>query len=87
MWELKAQTMKLELNFDNSTNAECSTSAHIAGYAVLPAVHSRPKLLDLYCCGGGAGYGYEQAGYDVTGVDIEPQPKHRGNFINADAIE
>lgn len=39
------------------------------------------------CCGGGAGYGYEQAGYDVTGVDIEPQPKHRGNFIQADAIE
>lgn len=87
MGELKAQMMKLELNFDNSTNAECSTSAPIVGYAVLPAVLSRPKLLDLYCCGGGAGYGYEQAGYDVTGIDIEPQPKHRGNFIQADAIE
>ena len=80
MGELKAQMMKLELNFDNSTNAESSTSAPIAGYAVLPAVHSL-KLLDLYCCGGGAGYGYEQAGYDVTGVDIEPQPKHRSKFI------
>lgn len=45
------------------------------------------KLLDLYCCGGGAGYGYEKAGFDVTGIDIEPQPKHRGNFIQADAIE
>lgn len=32
--ELKAQKMKLELNFDNSTNAESSTSAPIAGYAV-----------------------------------------------------
>jgi len=85
--ELKTQMMKLELNFDKSTNAESSTSAPIVGYAVLPAVHSRPKLLDLFCCGGGAGYGYEQAGYDVTGVDIEPQPKHRGNFIQADAIE
>ena len=45
------------------------------------------KLLDLYCCGGGAGYGYEKAGYDVTGIDIEPQPKHRGKIIIADAIE
>lgn len=45
------------------------------------------KLLDLYCCGGGAGYGYELAGFEVTGVDIDPQPKHRGNFIQSDAIE
>lgn len=35
--ELKAQTMNLQLNFDNSTNAQGSTSAPIAGYAVLPA--------------------------------------------------
>jgi len=45
------------------------------------------KLLDLYCCGGGAGHGYELAGLDVTGVDIEPQPKHRGKVVVADAIE
>jgi DNA (cytosine-5)-methyltransferase 1 len=57
---------------------------------VLPRVTGsafRPKLLDLYCCGGGAGHGYEQAGFDVTGIDIEPQPKHKGKFIQADAIE
>ena len=47
----------------------------------------KPKLLDLYCCGGGAGYGYEQSGFEVTGIDIAPQPKHRGAFIQADAIE
>lgn len=41
----------------------------------------KPTLLDLYCCGGGAGRGYELAGFDVTGVDIVPQPKHRGKFI------
>lgn len=50
-------------------------------------VNHKPKLLDLYCCGGGAGYGYEQAGFDVTGIDINPQPKHRGKFIQSDAIE
>jgi len=45
------------------------------------------RLLDLYCCGGGASYGYEQAGFDVTGVDIVDQPRHRGKFVKGDAIE
>lgn len=45
------------------------------------------RLLDLYCCGGGAGFGYEQAGFEVTGVDLYPQPKHRGEFVQSDAIE
>ena len=57
---------------------------------VLPRVTGsafRPKLLDLYCCGGGAGHGYEQAGFDVTGIVIEPQAKHKNRFIQADAIE
>lgn len=45
------------------------------------------KLLDLYCGGGSAGYGYEKAGFDVTGVDLFPQKRHRGKFIQSDAIE
>ena len=45
------------------------------------------RLLDLYCCGGGASYGYSLAGFDVTGVDIVDQPNHRGKFVRGDAIE
>ncbi|MFA6087443.1 hypothetical protein [Mucilaginibacter sp.] len=45
------------------------------------------KLLDLYCCQGVGGFGFEQAGYTVTGIDLYPQPRHPGNFIQADAIE
>lgn len=31
---------------------------------------SRPRLLDLFCCEGGAAVGYHRAGFDVVGVDL-----------------
>lgn len=49
----------------------------------------KPKLLDLFCCEGGASKGYADAGFDVYGVDLfedytqkrYPYPSHRGDVL------
>lgn len=42
---------------------------------------SRPKLLDLFCCEGGASEGYRRAGFDVYGVDLFKHKNAKGAAV------
>jgi DNA (cytosine-5)-methyltransferase 1 len=48
----------------------------------------RPRLLDTFCKVGGAAKGYQRAGFHVTGIDVEYQPRYAGDaFLVAEAVD
>lgn len=51
---------------------------------------TKPVLLDIGCCQGGATYGYQKAGFYVIGVDVSSQPRYQrimDEFVQADGLE
>jgi len=47
---------------------------------------NKPKLLDLFCCAGGAGTGYSRAGFEITGVDVVVHKRNPHKVIESDVL-
>jgi len=48
---------------------------------------SNPKLLDLFCGAGGCSVGYRRAGFEVIGIDHNPQKNYPFEFVQMDALD
>lgn len=46
----------------------------------------RPRLLDAYCCAGGASVGFAKAGFEVEGVELHPRADYPFKQHQGDAI-
>lgn len=58
----------------------------IGDATLYPNCRAKPRLLDMFCCAGGAGAGYARAGFDVTGVDVVLHKNNPNRVIVSDAL-
>lgn len=53
---------------------------------MVSAVPKKLKMLDLFCCAGGAAMGYHRAGFNVIGVDLKHHKNYPFSLSVADAL-
>lgn len=66
-----------------SSTMEPASGLHPSGF---DPSRKRYRLLDLFCCAGGAGMGYHQAGFEVVGVDLRWYSRYPFIQVQADCL-